>query len=82
VELPGVDRDEVTVTVENGILTIAGFRHKEIPPEAQHVHQMEIPHGPFKRSIKLHRAADISKIQADFKDGFLTVQIPRKGSHE
>jgi HSP20 family protein len=82
VELPGVTKDDVSVTVEKGILSISGFRHKEIPQEAEHVHQMEIPHGPFKRSIKLHGSANIAKIQADFKDGFLTIQIPRKASHE
>lgn len=82
VELPGVRGDDLSVSVDKGILTIQGVRHKEIPPDAVHVHQMEIPHGPFRRTIKLHGAADIEAIEADFKEGFLTIHIPRKVSHE
>lgn len=82
IELPGVHNDDLSVSVDKGILTIQGHRHKEIPAEAVHVHQMEIPHGPFRRTIKLHGSADIQAIEADFKDGFLTIQIPRKASHE
>ena len=82
VELPGVCKDDLSVTVDKGILSIEGYRHKEIPPEAVHVHQMEIPHGPFRRTIALHGSADIHTIAADFKDGLLTIQIPRKASHE
>lgn len=80
VELPGVRESDLSVSVEKGILSIIGYRHKEIPADAVHVHQMEIPHGPFRRAIKLHGTADIEAIQAEFKDGFLTIQIPRKAS--
>lgn len=82
VELPGVNKEDLSVSVDKGILTIEGIRHMEIPPEAVHVHQMEIPHGPFRRTVKLHRGAHIKAIEADFKDGFLTIQIPRKATHE
>jgi HSP20 family protein len=82
VELPGVRKEDLSLSVDRGVLAVAGYRHKETPAGVQHVHQMEIPHGPFKRTIQLHSSADVQNIKAEFKDGFLSIEIPRKGSHE
>lgn len=80
VELPGVDKEQIGVTVERGVLTIRGFRPKHIPEDTQRVHQMEIPYGPFERSVELPFDADIDNIEAGYDEGHLTIRIPRKDS--
>jgi HSP20 family protein len=82
VDLPGIDRDRLSVTVEHDVLTIAGYREKPAPPEAKHVHQMEIPCGHFSRQVRLPRLADVDAIKATYENGYLTVNVPRKKSHE
>jgi len=77
VELPGVEKSQIRVTAEGDVLKITGVRNKRIPSATQHVHQMEIPYGPFMRSVKLPSCSDIESIQAEYRDGYLTIEIPR-----
>lgn len=77
VELPGVDKEDLDVYVERDILKITGVRPKRIPEGTQHVHQMEIAYGHFARFVKLPACADVDHIEAQFKDGYLTIEIPR-----
>lgn len=77
-ELPGIDRDQVRVAAETGVLRISGVRPKKIPIDTTRVHQMEIPYGPFERAIDLPAGSDIDHIEADYDQGYLTVRIPRK----
>lgn len=79
-ELPGVDKERINVAIEEGKLKISGFRPKQIPDAAQHVHQMEIPYGPFAREIPLPDWADVGCIQAGYEGGYLTVEVPRVGT--
>ncbi len=78
VELPGVDKDRITVTIEQGVLKIVGYRPKQVPEGTEHVHQMEIPYGHFARYVKLPPCADIEKVEAKHDRGYLTIEIPRK----
>jgi len=78
VELPGVDKDKIEVSVEGGVLKIAGYRAKNLPEGVEHVHQMEIPYGHFARLVGLPESADVQKIHARFENGFLLIDIPRK----
>lgn len=81
-ELPGVDRDQIKVSVKHGVLRIAGFRKKLLPSDTQRVHQMEIPYGPFARSVQLPACSDVEHIEADFHQGYLTVTVPRTRQNE
>lgn len=80
VELPGVQRDQLDVSVEGSILRIVGYRHKNLPDSVEHVHQMEIPYGQFARFVRLPETADVAQINANYENGFLLIEIPRKAS--
>jgi HSP20 family protein len=78
VELPGVDKDQIRVEVVRGHLRIAGERPHKLPEGARNVHHMEIPYGPYSRSVELPDWAAAEKIEAEYRDGYLTVTVPRK----
>ena len=77
VELPGQDKDAVTLTCENGILTLSGNRKQETEETSKDYYLKEISSGSFSRSIRLPKNIDESKIEAEFKNGVLTVIIPK-----
>jgi HSP20 family protein len=78
VELPGVAQDDIHVTVEKGVLTVRGQRDKQLPEETRHVHQMEIPYGAFGRCLRLPEFVDQQRIDASYRDGYLTIRLPKK----
>jgi len=76
-ELPGMEKDEVTLTCENGILTVSGKRKQETEEKSKDYYMKEISSGSFSRSVRLPENIDESKIDAEFKNGVLTVMIPK-----
>ena len=76
-DLPGVQRNETTVTVENNVLTIRGRRPRPEPPEGTTVHRAECPGGEFYRSFPLPATADPSQISAKLDRGVLRVTVPK-----
>jgi HSP20 family protein len=78
VELPGVRKEDISVTVTDGVLQITGVRTKQMPDRTQHVHLMEIPCGQFARFLRLPECVNIDRIEADFADGYLTIEVHRK----
>ena len=75
-ELPGVNKDEVELTVLGDTLTIAG--EKKLPAEGDVTYiRHERPHGKFRRLINLPHSVDQDKISASYKDGILTVTLPK-----
>jgi len=79
-EIPGVEENQVQVSVERNVLSILGIRKKRIPGGAENVHQMEIPYGRFSRAIDLPHCADLEHIDAQYRQGYLIVKVPRKTS--
>jgi len=77
VELPGIARDAVKVTTENGTLTIAGERKSESEAKGRKFHRMECNYGRFERSFALPDDADSNKVQAEFKEGVLRVHVAK-----
>ena len=77
VELPGVAPEDVSVKVEEGVLTVSGEK-KEEKIEGEKKHVAERVYGRFLRRLSLPGDADADNIRASFKDGVLTVEIPRK----
>jgi len=77
VEIPEVKKDDVKVTVDNGVLTIQGERKQEKEEEGKTFHRVERHYGTFARSFTLPENVDETKIGAAFKDGMLTLQIPK-----
>jgi len=76
-ELPDVKKDEVKVTVENGVLTITGERKFEKEEKGKKYHRVERAFGSFVRSFTLPDDADANKVNAEFKDGVLKVHVAK-----
>ena len=76
-ELPEVQKKDVEVTVNDGVITIRGERRFERSDDTEKQHRVESFYGTFARSFSLPADADESKISAESKDGVLTVRIPK-----
>lgn len=77
VELPEVDKDDVDVSIDNGILTISGERHFESEEETETRHRIESMYGRFSRSFTLPNDVDEPGISAASKNGVLKVRLPK-----
>lgn len=77
-ELPAVRKDDVHVTLEDGMLTISGERKQEKEEKNEKMHRVERFYGTFSRSFSLPDNTDTNAIRAESKDGILTVHIPKK----
>lgn len=76
-ELPGVKKDDVKVTLENGVLTLQGERKEEREEKGRKFHRMERSYGQFIRSFTLPDLVDDTKVKAEFKDGVLHLHLPK-----
>ena len=76
-ELPGVKKDQVKVTFENGILTVDGQRKAYEPPKDAQVLLNEMRVRDFSRSIRINVEVDVNKITAELEDGVLSVTLPK-----
>lgn len=76
-EIPEVNKDNVKVTVDNGILTITGERKKEKEEKGKKFHRIERYYGNFIRSFTLPDNVDEANIKASFKDGMLNLSIKK-----
>jgi len=73
-DLPGVNEDDINVSLVDDILTIRG--EKKLDAKANY-HVVERPYGTFLRSLRLPYSVDTGKIRADFTNGVLTVTLPK-----
>ncbi len=78
VELPGVEKDRISVEVKEGILTLRGERGFDKELKKESYHRIERSYGSFQRSFSLPVSVDQEKVTARFKDGVLEVQLPKK----
>lgn len=76
-ELPGVARENLTVSVEGGVLTLRGSREAEPPERGGTVLRRERRQGPFARSLALPFAVDAQGVQATYQNGVLRIAMPR-----
>ena len=76
-ELPEVKKEDVKVTVENGVLTITGERKFEKEETNKKWHRVERSYGSFARTFALPDNGDAAKVNAEFKDGMLKVRIAK-----
>ncbi|MCX6552434.1 MAG: Hsp20/alpha crystallin family protein [Acidobacteria bacterium] len=75
-ELPGLSREHVKIEVQQDALIVRGERpvHRE---DAAHYHRVERGHGAFARSFALPHPVDVESVAAEFRDGVLTVVVPK-----
>jgi HSP20 family protein len=77
-ELPGMDRKDIALHLENNVLTIRGERKFEKETKEDNYHRIERSYGTFSRSFSIPTTVDEEKIRADYKEGVLKVALPKK----
>jgi HSP20 family protein len=75
-ELPGVEKKDVKLSVENGVLLISGRREQE-EGKGKRLHKIERAYGSFARSFTMPDVVNEQKVTAEFKNGVLTVHLPK-----
>lgn len=76
-ELPGVKPEEVKIEVEHGVLTLSGERKLEHEEKKEGYHRVERSYGAFSRSFVLPEGVETEKIEANYKEGVLTLTLPK-----
>jgi HSP20 family protein len=77
VELPGVDKTDVKVSVEAGVLTLAGNREQEKEAKGVWYHRVERAYGRFARTFTVPDLVDEERLTAEFRNGLLIVRLPK-----
>jgi HSP20 family protein len=77
VELPGVEADDLEITLEDGLLTIQGERHFAHDSSEQQFHRVERRYGAFRRSITLPAQVQAEQIETSFDNGVLQILVPK-----
>jgi HSP20 family protein len=77
-QVPGVKAGDVTINVENNVLTISGERKLERENKREGYHRIESSYGCFTRSFVLPESVDAEHVEASLSDGVLTVHIPKR----
>ncbi|MEF8787802.1 MAG: Hsp20/alpha crystallin family protein [Planctomycetota bacterium] len=73
-----MSKDDVEITVENGVLTLRGEKEQTEEKEEKNYHRVERRYGRFERSFRLPEYADETNADATFSDGILTITLPKK----
>jgi len=76
-ELPGIKSDDVEVLLQDDVLTIKGEKKEEKEEKTKNVHHVERAYGAFQRSFRLPATIQGDKVDATFKNGVLTVTLPK-----
>jgi HSP20 family protein len=77
VELPGVEQKDIGVTLQEGVLTVKGEKREETEEKGKQYHRVERSYGAFARSIRVPAAVQAEKVTATFKDGVVTITLPK-----
>jgi HSP20 family protein len=78
VALPGVDRQDMTILFQDGVLTVKGERKEASRDQARRYFAQEIGWGGFSRSFRLPSYIDPDKVSASFKEGVLMLDLPKR----
>lgn len=76
IEIPGMRKEDIEISLQDGVLTISGER-KDETPEAEKNGRTERFVGKFRRSVSLPTRVDANKVNANYKDGILSVTLPK-----
>ena len=77
VELPGMKKEEIDIALHEGVLTVSGERKTERERKEGEVFRSERYFGKFQRSVTLPVAVDAGKVKASYKDGVLSIDLPK-----
>jgi HSP20 family protein len=76
-ELPEIKKEDVKVTVEDGVLTLQGERRQEKEEKGKKFHRVERSYGSFVRSFTLPESVDDAEVKAEYRDGVLALHLPK-----
>lgn len=76
-EIPGMNKDDVKITLENNLLTIRGEKKNELEKKEGNFHRIERSYGVFERSFTIPGTIKTNDIDAQYKDGVLTLTLPK-----
>lgn len=76
-EVPGIEPKEIQVSVKDQVLTISGEKEQHKEEKDERFYRMECAYGAFSRSLRMPVAVDAGKVTATFKNGLLTVTLPK-----
>lgn len=76
-EVPGVSKDDIKITVKDNLVTIKGEKKQEKETKNENFHRIERIYGSFSRTFTLPGAVKVDKVEAKFKDGVLTIKLPK-----
>jgi HSP20 family protein len=76
-EIPGVQKEDMTVRVDNGVLTLRGERKQDTEVGEENAYRLERVYGTFTRSFSLPTTVDAAKVTATYRDGILEVSVPK-----
>jgi HSP20 family protein len=76
-EVPGMRKEEIEISLNEGTLTMSGERHQEQKEETGEAHRTERYYGRFQRSVVLPKPVKADRVKATYKDGVLTVELPK-----
>lgn len=76
-ELPGLERKDIDITLDRDLLVIKGEKKEEKEEKDRYYHRVERSYGTFCRSVRLPASVKDEKINATFKDGILTITLPK-----
>jgi HSP20 family protein len=79
-ELPGINKDDLKISVRDNVLSISGERKQESETKDKKFHRIERSYGKFNRIISLPADVDADKIKAIYKDGVLSITLPKPES--
>jgi len=76
-DLPGIKKEDIKVSLEDNVLTIAAERKSEAEAQDKQIHRIERTFGRYQRSLNLGAKVDAEKIRANYKDGVLELTVPK-----
>lgn len=76
-ELPGMNKESIDISLHEGVLTLSGERKAEEQPEGSDTYRSERFYGRFQRSFELPRPVESERVNASYRDGVLTVTLPK-----
>ena len=79
-EVPGIDKNDIDITLTEGLLTIKGEKKYENEEKGENFHRQESSYGSFSRSFRLASEVENDKIEANYKDGVLKITLPKMES--
>ena len=77
VEVPGIEPDDIELSLTKDHLTISGHKKQEARDESKRYHHLERSYGSFRRVVPLGYGVDQDKVEAEFNNGILTITLPK-----